>query len=316
LYRGFGRAVIPGQEGRIVAEQPAGFVRWEISGLSGLPATNARFEAIPPFPNDYPNPGTWVGIGDNWDLSPPGLGATAGVNIRMPMPAKPDDPAINVEITGFHAAPPLITNPVPPARLSDGTVGVDYTGSFRLSSLDVSVIGGPGPVSREWGIIENPADPEFGRLPPGIGFDPSGSGFYNPPTTTGTFSFHIGLTLPGTMRLTYGITGINNVPFIPAGLDGRPYSITVNHFAYNYGDVDGGGLTLTDLVLLAKFVNNPPGSPEREAARRAMGQFIRNGNIISHHPADPGTADLRELQLWFAQEGEWDRFNRPPQPTE
>jgi hypothetical protein len=314
LYRGFGRAVIPGQWGRIIAEQPANFVRWEVSGLSGLPVTRASFEAIPHFPPDYPNPGPWIGVGDNWDLSPPGLGATAGVNIRMPMPETPGDPAINVEIRGVHAAPPVITNPRPPARLSDGTVGVDYFGSFILSSSDPSVIGS-GPVSREWGIIENPADPEFGRLPPGISFDPGGSGFYNPPTTTGTFSFHVGLTLPGTMRLTYGLTGINNVPFIPA--DGRPYSITVNHFAYSYGDVDGrDGLTLADLVLLAKFVNNPPGSPEREAARDAMGQNIRNGNIFSRHPADPGTADLRELQLWFAQEGEWDRFNRPPQPTE
>jgi hypothetical protein len=290
----FGRAIMPGEVGRIMAGQTASnFVRWEVSKLYNLPAPPGRpnetlidINHIPGFSTALPPPGffpagPWTGIGNNWGLSEPGNDAFSWMDIRMPIPLDPEHPAINVEITGFHSGRPQITHTLP-----TGILGEDYPGRFRITNLnDVpSVIGGGPLPSRTFSIVE-------GSLPPGVFIDSVG-GMYGEPTEIGTFIFRVGLTLPGTMRLELG-----------------PHSILIRRFSPTYGDVDGdGNLTLADLVLLSKFVNAVT-EEERAPYREIMVQNngIRNGNIMSTS-GDPVSADLFALQTWFALEGVYDSF--------
>ena len=273
----FGRAIMPGETGRVLAGQTAsGFVRWEVSNPTSL-------AGIPPYPEAYPPAGSWTGI-DKWGLSPPGAEATSWMEIRMPMPASPSAPAINVEITGFHIGPPLIEYTLP-----NGTLDVPYPGTFRITNLSAapSVIG-TGPVSRTWEILLE-ANESF---PPGVQIDSGAGVLFGTPTATGTFTFHVVLTLPGTMRLTYG-----------------PYSIFVDRFRPNYGDVDGSGsLDLADLVLLAKFLNGDPMEKDDARALMELKNSMRNGNIASADGTDPDGRDLNELARWFALQGEYDDF--------
>ncbi|MCL2819249.1 MAG: hypothetical protein FWD38_00235 [Oscillospiraceae bacterium] len=305
-YQTYARAIIPGEWGSILAGQSTNdFVRWEITKVTNEKGAVATSTALP-----HPQ---GLAIGANWGLSPRGSDATSWVEIQMPEPATRTSLPMNVIISGHHVGPPLIVTNAPP-NLPNGTVDVPYTGSFRIDNLSaIPSAVGTGPVPRTWELTKIN---ESNKLPTVIEID-SGSGvFFNAEPNPDTFTFGVTLTLPGTMRVTYGranptALGVERFGVVVPGLQQSitPFSILIDVFRPNYGDVDGNGsLNLADLVLLSRFRNGTV--EQRQAARDAMNlkNSMRNGNIITEYPFDPDDSDLFALTQWFAREGMYDTF--------
>jgi len=159
----------------------------------------------------------------------------------------------------------------------------------------------------DWEIVLSKPDESF---PDGIEVIPSGRSavLLGPPTTAGTYNFHVALTLKGTMRLTYGVNSANPASsgLVRNGINIVPFSMLVKSFEPFYGNVDGNEtLDLADLILLYQFVMGT--DLEKANARDIMirNDSMRNGNILSQYPADPSGADLTELARWFALDGRY-----------
>ena len=279
-YKTFARAVIPGEVGEVLKTMVSstGFVRWEITKPESL---------IGPSFNGW-------GIGDNWDMSPlGGLDTWASMKIAMPKPMTagaldPTAPPINVEVTGWDAQRPLLTPTLP-----TGVIGVDYPGRFVVSNRNAQpTVLGADPARRGllWEVVLR-GDNEF---PPGLFLDP-GQGFIDgepdPPSGV-VYDFHVGLTLPGTMRLTYG-----------------PYSIFIDEFRALLGDVDGNGtVNLADLLMLRRFLYGTNAEKAEARAHMELMNSMRNANIITDAGEDPDARDLSELARWFAIQGSMHAF--------
>jgi hypothetical protein len=283
----FGRAVIPGEFGRITAGQSStDFVRWEVSRLYNPIVPSVHPSEAPVLMSSILPAGSWTGIGDRWGLTPRGADdAMSWMEIRMPMPASPDARAISVEITGRHVGQPRVDHYLP-----TGTLGEIYRGNFTITGLTPQnqneILGTGVGLHRVWGLAD-------GSLPPGLGLGTEGFFTGAPIEPTGIFDgIYVNLTLPGTMRIKYG-----------------PYSILTDRLRLIYGDVDGRpGLDLADLLLLAKFIH---GTDEEIAeARNVMEQFntMRNANIRTTAPAAPDVRDLTEIERWFKLEGAFTTF--------
>jgi len=278
-YRVFARAVIPGEEGQIRGNlSSTGFVRWEVTKPESL---------IGPSFIDW-------GIGDNWALSAPGgLEAWSWMKIEMPKPMTagvldPTAAPINVEITGWDAQRPAVS-----AILPNGTIGIDYRDIFIITNRTAqpTVIGAdPARRGLYWETILR-GDNAF---PPGLYLDPQGgfiAGIPEEPSGA-TYDFHVGLTLPGTMRLTYG-----------------QYSIFIDQFRALLGDVDGNGtVNLADLLMLRRFLYGTNEEKAEAEAHMLLMNSMRNANIITEDGERPDPRDLSELARWFAIQGSMREF--------
>jgi len=276
-YQSYGRAIIPGEYGQIYANQTSTmFVRWELTG----PALFAS--AADPTNYFRVNDPNW-GIGENHFLSPPGgLDSYSQVWIYMPKPDIPESGPIvpiNVQITGYHAQPPRVS-----ALIEKGMLEVGYIGNFIIDNRnDIPSVVGAGPLRFvSWKELITSASEAW---PPGLVLESDIGAVRGIPEEADLFTFHMSLTLPGTMKLTYG-----------------PFSILIEPFRPRLGDVDGSGtVDLADLLLLRRFVYSTSAA-EREEIRTfmALRNSTRNGNIVSSFPDDPSMADLAELARWFA----------------
>jgi len=256
MYR-LRRAVMPGTYGQIRVPNPTGFTRWEVMPTPG-------------------SAGAYTSIADNWGFS--ANNALSYVQIRMPDFSGTNIVAGDVYIAGYPATPPdglwtVVLNP--------GTLGDVSSGGF----IRFDGVLGAGGRAIFWGdyTLPNPpapANPQR-KFPPGMSFS-TGSGnatfitsdIPGGPTEVGVFTFTLGINLPGSMRIQRDFTfTVDAVPDIMLG------------------DVDGSGsVTLVDLILLDKRINDP--------------SFVLTNpnaaNIETPTGSNPTTADLRRLTQYFA----------------
>jgi len=297
--REYGRAVIPGQWGTIRSMQTgSNFIRWEVN----IPVQIPRERLSPGAPLT-----DWPGIGENWELTPPGGSGLGWVHLRMPLPESPTANPINVVINGWHSpAPRVIGNsPSIPGNLPPGEFGKNYTGQFMVANFGPAVLGN-GPLALETFNLANlPGD----TFPDGVNVIPQSGSLWGPPegTVPETFNFHISLTLKGTMKLTYGFHPAGEGLIRGDGSTSTPYSMFIDTFKPTHGDFNGDGkLDLTDLILLSKWVHAAADSVERANAEAQM--RLRDGWRNSITPKSspdswPDGTDLQELAKWFANDG-------------
>jgi hypothetical protein len=233
-----------------------GFTLWEVQPVSG-------------------SAGEHTSIADNWGFSVDGR--LAYVQILMPTFSGVEytSPAVdgNVYVKGSEA-------PNPDGRwsvlLNPGTLG-DATRGGGSISYGGEVGGGGRDVVWADYTIPDPANPQK-KFPPGMFFierpgvpgnvtvlmnRPSG------PTEIGTFTFTLGINLPGSMRIQRDFTyTVNAVPDILLG------------------DVDGDDfVTLVDLILLSRFLLEPEGTvilnnPDAAFIVPPFGDRPRNADLI------------------------------------
>ena len=306
-YRSYGRAVIPGEEGTISTIQTnSSFVRWEVVEPNPIP-----FEIL--------SPGapltSWPGIGNNWELTPPGLTAMAWCYIRMPKPAKPDDKPINVIINGFHVEAPRVVGNGSNFNLPSGEKDINYTGAFLITNWSTTILGdGPG-ANDSWSINSGSI------LPNGVALMQNSNNFWGPPTETEnikfpeTFPIFVDLTLKGTMTLTYGLPpSASGSGLVRAGVAVAPFTMFIDIFRPNFGDVDGvNGVNMADLVLLTKWIHGDKDEKANAEAIMKERNGWRNGMMMDRDNRDPelgpGGRDLQELNRWFAINGAKNAFD-------
>jgi hypothetical protein len=292
-YRGYARAVIPGQWGTIQSIQSgSNFIRWEVLTPITIP-----FERL--------SPGAqlteWPGIGGNWELTVPGATAMGWAHIRMPLPPAPDAVPINVIISGFHVEAPRVTG-----SLDRVEKDKDFTRTLLINNATPRVLGtGPLPIE-SWQLSNRSGD----TFPYGVNVIPS-TGITcvitGTPTETEpgefpkTFNFHVDVTLKGSMRLTYGSSGLVRND----GTTSIPYSLLVDTFRPDWGDFDGkDGLNMADLVLLSRWVLGTDLQKANAKTEMEVRDGWRNSITPKNSPDQmPDGSDLAELERWFANDG-------------
>ena len=255
------RAVIPGTYGQVRSIAPSNFIMWIVNTDS---------------------PGKPV-IGNNWRYEPDTSGAWARAWVEMPKPANPADPALDVELTGWHTPIPTV---IPNMR--NGFVG----DTSYVSTISLAAPPAPRPTAVQdqldratWGVV----DPGFtagDRIPPGTIMAPgSGAGpglIVGTPSLAGVFNFNIGLTLPGSMRISYPTTG--------------RYTILIENPRPSIGDVDNsGGVDLRDLMLLRMYISGELSGAPLLAFNTVNADTNQDG-VVNHF-------DVIELARWFAGDG-------------
>jgi hypothetical protein len=300
------RAVIPGQWGTIQSIQ-TGFIRWEVSRPVSIPRE--------PLGSDG-SLMNWPGIGGNWELSPPNTVQMGWVHIRMPMPTSltavldPGAAPLNVAITGWHSEQPNIIAVWEPVEKD-----IFFTRPFVFDNDFPHVIG-DGPLSSEvWSLSNLPGD----TFPENVNITSSGiirgtPREREPGEFPETFRFYADITLPGTMRLTYGSSGLVRNDTTTSS---TPFSLFVDIFHPRAGDFNGdGSVDLTDLVLLSRWIHgNDLEKANAEAAMRFRDGW-RNSiipkNLTATFPANfPNGEDLTELARWFAHDGLYRSLTSP-----
>jgi hypothetical protein len=219
----------------------------------------------------------------------------------MPLPATAAAPPINVVINGWLSPAPVAVGTWEAAEKDKDIVAfLDVTPPPNPFTLDDVL--GSGPLrSEEWRLSNLSGD----TFPDGVILRENGS-FRGAPKEREpgefpkTFFFHVDLTLPGTMRLTYGSSGLVRND----GTTSVPFSLNVDIFSPIPGDFDGNrGLDLADLILLSRLIH---GSDSEKADARAEMERLegwRNSITRKTNPNQwPDGTDLTELSRWFAQD--------------
>jgi len=268
------RAVMPGTKG-IVTSVGFGnhnFVRWEVE--SELPIAGS------------------VAIGPNY-RSNFMVGQTAMACSWITMPDG------DVTIRGVLTDPPTITADLNPsifpstqanaAEFKDGVIGPRYTGSLFVDPLTSGFYGtNPNNNNESWEILGDPTV----VLPPGITSLGRGNGTLSgfpvnpnplqPQTAPIKYTFQVGLTLPGTMRID------------------RWFALTINPYTILRGDVDGlGTVDMADYIRLWRYLGDTSNTV--------------NFNFDNSDLNRDGRVDITDfilLQQMFAQQG----FELPPMP--
>jgi len=228
-------------------------------------------------------------IGDNWRVE---MGTTnwGRAWVEMPKPANPADPALDVNITGWHTPIPDVAITGVGTNMRSGFVGeISYVSTISLIAPPA-----PRPTAVQdqldgatWGVV-NPGFTAGDRLPPGTIMPPgSGSGpgliiGAPSPSLAGVFNFNIGLTLPGSMRISYPTTG--------------RYTILIENPRPSIGDVDNsGGVDLRDLMLLRMYISGELSGAPLLSFNTVNADTNQDG-VVNHF-------DVIELARWFAEDG-------------
>jgi len=254
------RAIMPGRQGEIrLPMSVTGFMRWEVTSPALAPQPNANSAAR--------IGGAAASAGALGYFVDPGNPNTF-LNIMMPSFAADGTTRVDGDVYIRGAA---TRQPVWTSRFNNGMVGDELSSGF-VSFNDQDLGSGGDPIS--WQLVS-------GQVPPGMSFMWGNSNFLtllsNPggPLIDGTFTFTVGINLPGSMRVD------------------RQFSMTIDPIpGIMLGDVNGDGQrNLADLVLLARFIRGEVDSlPNQEA-----------GNIVSKPPARPNGSDLDILAIFFAR---------------
>jgi len=272
----FERAVMPDTWGEIYAFLGwDGFVRWETTCDKVTVGNNHSYRDIQV--GGSPTRIAWVHI------------QMPTVNYSTPVP---DPGVLDVKIYGTQAPRPTISpNPL---TLLQGRVGDGYSGALTTSNVG----SGYNPSQRlVWDIS---GDDAAGYWPDGLHLDtstgvisgvPTEKNIITNPPESRRFDFVVGLTLPGSMRIT------NNDPFFtnPATF------IIINPRRPDLGDVNGDRVVnLADLLLLIEYFQKP-------VSQRPVIN-LDNSNIKNNGlPLGPGeeitTYDLFLLSQFFARPG-------------
>ena len=261
------RAVMPGSEGEIMTLLTTGFVRWEVRDDG---------------PYDTPDANEYVWILDKYRLEPvaPARQTNAIVTIEMPSHNGTTFIDDDVYIRGIHTRDPVITASLQPREL---LVGDMYPGVISIMA-DSDIGEGRFTLSdgsnNNWEILPGGTMTTPPNVPfPGVMLVRNAGNITSitgTPLIDGTFTFTVGLTLPGTMRID------------------RTYSVKVDPIpGIMLGDVNGDGQrNLYDLVMLARYFRSGGTIvlPNPDAA-----------NIVTPKGSDPSGDDLDILSRYFAR---------------
>jgi hypothetical protein len=227
----------------------------------------------------------------------------------MPLPISPTVDPINVEIDGWLSPAPVVTG-----TWENAEKDKDIIAFFDIPT-DYPRVLGNGPLGEEWRLSNLSSD----TFPAGVSIVQNSGRLRGPPTEREpgefpeTFFFHVDLTLPGTMRLTYGSSGLVRND----GTASVPFRLHVDTFSPIPGDFDGNrGLDLADLIVLSRLIH---GSDSEKADARAEMEKLdgwRNSITRKTNPNQwPDGTDLTELSRWFAQDRARSNWVPPAPPS-